>query len=62
MRIGEGLQQTLEDLEPDRDPPKVNIRGEYAKTGNPRIAFISMFPMWLGRILVTAESSKWALT
>ncbi|MFQ6076115.1 MAG: formylmethanofuran--tetrahydromethanopterin N-formyltransferase [Candidatus Bathyarchaeia archaeon] len=24
--------------------------------------FAEMFPMWLGRILITAESSKWALT
>jgi len=42
MRIGEALQLTLKDLELDRDPAKVSIRGEYTKTGNPRIAFISI--------------------
>jgi len=41
MRIGEGLQLKLEDVELDKEPCKVSIRGEYTKTGNPRIAFIS---------------------
>ena len=41
MRIGEGLQLALGDLELDQDPVKINIRGEYTKTGNPRVAFIS---------------------
>jgi len=41
MRIGEALKLTLEDVELNMDPPRVNIRGEYTKTGNPRIAFIS---------------------
>lgn len=41
MRIGESLRLRLGDMELDRDPPKINIRGEYTKTGNPRIAFIS---------------------
>ncbi|NIM44077.1 MAG: tyrosine-type recombinase/integrase [Nitrososphaeria archaeon] len=41
MRIGEALQLRLEDIELDSDPVKVKIRGEYTKTGNPRIAFVS---------------------
>lgn len=41
MRIGEALQLIDEDLELDQDPARVNIQGEYTKTGNPRIAFFS---------------------
>jgi len=41
MRIGEALQLQLEDVELDKQPCKVNIRGEYTKAGNPRIAFVS---------------------
>jgi len=41
MRIGEALQLKLNDLDLNRDPAKIYIRGEYTKSGNPRIAFIS---------------------
>ena len=41
MRIGEALQLEVEDFEFDKQPCKVNIRGGYTKTGNPRIAFVS---------------------
>lgn len=41
MRIGEALKLRLGDLELDRELAKISIRGEYTKTGNPRIAFIS---------------------
>jgi integrase len=41
MRIGEALKLQREDIELDKEPCKVNIRGEYTKTGNSRIAFIS---------------------
>jgi integrase len=41
MRIGECLQLKLGDIDLEADPPRVNIRGEYTKTGNPRVAFIS---------------------
>ena len=41
MRIGEALKLTLEDLDLNQDPVKISIRGEYTKTGNSRIAFIS---------------------
>lgn len=41
MRIGEALQLKLEDVELDEQPGKVNIRGDYTKTGNSRVAFIS---------------------
>ncbi|MEM3384623.1 MAG: site-specific integrase [Nitrososphaeria archaeon] len=40
MRIGEALQIRLSDLE-DGEPYRIKIRGEYTKTGNSRIAFIS---------------------
>jgi len=39
MRIGEGLQLKLGDIELGREPCKFSVRGEYTKTGNPRIAF-----------------------
>ena len=41
MRIGEALQLKIEDVDLDSDPVKVLIRGEYTKTGNKRITFIS---------------------
>ena len=41
MRIGECLKLKIEDVEFDTKPVKVNIRGEYTKTGNSRVAFIS---------------------
>lgn len=41
MRIGEALKLRLGDLELEHEPAKITIRGEYTKTGNPRIAFIS---------------------
>jgi len=41
MRIGETLKLKLDDVELDKDPPRINIRGEYTKTGNPRLAFFS---------------------
>jgi integrase len=42
MRIGECLKLTVEDVDLTSDPARVNIRGEYTKTGNPRVAFISV--------------------
>lgn len=41
MRIGEALKLKPGDFEFDSEPCKVNIRGEYTKTGNSRVAFIS---------------------
>ena len=41
MRIGEALKLKVEDVDLTSEPAKINIRGEYTKTGNPRIAFIS---------------------
>ena len=41
MRIGETLQLKLDDINLDVDPPKISIRGEYTKSGDKRIAFIS---------------------
>ena len=41
MRIGEALRLQPEDLDLESDPVKVNIRGEYTKTGNKRVTFIS---------------------
>ncbi len=41
MRIGEALQLTLEDLLLDEEPLRIQIRGEYTKTGNSRHAFAS---------------------
>jgi len=41
MRIGEALQLKLGDVEIDKQPAKVNIRGRYTKTGNSRVAFVS---------------------
>jgi len=41
MRIGEALKLKVEDVDLTSDPARINIRGEYTKTGNPRVAFIS---------------------
>ena len=41
MRIGETLQLKLDDVEFNKRPGKVNIRGKYTKTGNSRVAFVS---------------------
>jgi len=41
MRIGEALKLKVEDVDLSSDPARINIRGEYTKTGNPRVAFIS---------------------
>jgi len=41
MRIGEALKLKVEDLDLNSDPPRINIRGEYTKSGNSRVAFIS---------------------
>lgn len=41
MRIGEALQLKLNDLDLTSQPAKITIRGEYAKSGNPRVTYIS---------------------
>ena len=41
MRIDEALKLTVEDVDLASEPPRINIQGEYTKTGNPRVAFIS---------------------
>ena len=41
MRIGECLQLKISDIRLDEDPPQINLRPEYTKTGNRRTAFIS---------------------
>lgn len=41
MRIGETLQLTLKDLNFNSRPVKISLRGEYTKSGNPRISFVS---------------------
>jgi len=41
MRIGETLQLKLADIDLDKTPMRIQIRGEYTKTGNPRHAFAS---------------------
>jgi len=41
MRIGEALKITLDDLNIDKEPPEISIRGEYTKTGEQRFVFIS---------------------
>ncbi|MFH0896690.1 MAG: tyrosine-type recombinase/integrase [Candidatus Bathyarchaeota archaeon] len=41
MRIGETLKLKLEDLDLNSSPAKISIRGEYTKSGNRRVTFIS---------------------
>ncbi|MEM0172795.1 MAG: site-specific integrase [Nitrososphaeria archaeon] len=41
MRIGEALKLKVEDVDLALDSSKINVNGEYTKTGNPRVAFIS---------------------
>lgn len=40
-RIGELLQLVPEDIDMDNIPMKIKIRGEYTKTGDPRVVFAS---------------------
>ena len=41
LRIGEALQLRLDDLNLNEEPIRIQIRGEYTKTGNSRHAFAS---------------------
>ena len=41
IRIGEAGELKLEDVDLSQEPARINIRGEYTKSGNPRVAFIS---------------------
>lgn len=41
MRIGETTKITLDDIDLDKDPTRINIRAEYTKTGVARVCFIS---------------------
>ncbi|MCK4884598.1 site-specific integrase [Candidatus Bathyarchaeota archaeon] len=41
LRIGEALQLMLDDLNLNEEPMRIQIRGEYTKTGNSRYAFAS---------------------
>jgi len=41
MRIGEALKLKLDDVDLNVEPARVSVRGEYTKTGNPRVTFIS---------------------
>ncbi len=41
MRIGEALKLKIGDVELGEAPAKVSVRGDYTKTGNPRITFVS---------------------
>jgi integrase len=41
MRIGEALKLKIGDIDLEKEPARINIKGEYTKTGNPRIAFCS---------------------
>jgi integrase len=40
-RIGETVQLKISDLDLNHDPVVINVRGEYTKTGDPKITFIS---------------------
>ena len=41
MRIGEALKLRLDDLDLERNPARIKIRGEYSKNGKKRITFVS---------------------
>ncbi len=41
MRIGELLELKVGDIDLAADPARISIRGEYTKSGNPRITFVS---------------------
>jgi integrase len=41
IRIGEVLQLELDDIDLTSEPPKVNVRGEYSKTGDRYYSFMS---------------------
>jgi integrase len=69
MRIGEAEQLRIGDVELEKDPAQINIRGAYTKTNTSRIAFISTeakecLKDWLkrreGYIKTAASKSKHA--
>ncbi len=41
MRSGEAMQLRLDDLDLERNPARIKIRGEYSKNGKKRITFVS---------------------
>jgi len=41
IRVGEALQLELDDIHLKSEPVKINVRGEYTKTGDPYYSFIS---------------------
>ncbi len=41
MRIGETLKVKVADLEMDKEPVRIMVRGEHTKNGDSRIAFVS---------------------
>ncbi|MEM3511174.1 MAG: site-specific integrase [Candidatus Jordarchaeales archaeon] len=41
MRISEALKLKVEDVDLTAVPPRINVNGEYTKTGNPQVAFIN---------------------
>ncbi len=41
MRIGEALSIKVSDIKQEEEPVEIRIRGEFTKTGDPRITFIS---------------------
>jgi len=42
MRIGEALSINLDDMNLEQIPPVVTVRGEYCKTGDQRLTFVSI--------------------
>ena len=42
MRIGEALSSRAQDAGLPKDPVRINIRGEYRKTGDPRTFFVGL--------------------
>ena len=55
-------KQTLEIVNYDDKDKSFNVKSQAGNTLRMSDTFAEAFPMWAGRVLITAENEKWALT
>ena len=56
------IQQTLELVNRDDRDKSFVVKSQTGNTLRIADTFAEAFPMWTGRVLITAENEKWALT
>ncbi|MEM3702931.1 MAG: formylmethanofuran--tetrahydromethanopterin N-formyltransferase [Candidatus Bathyarchaeia archaeon] len=62
MSQGESKLEVVSYEEKDKFGPSFTVRSPKGHTVKIADTFAEMFPMWAGRVLITADSEKWALT